>query len=206
MPVRRLIAPNFEKRVIIPSEGESPVEYLEYPELPANGPVYASKQHFVSSLADGQVVGIRHLRHYEVFFKLFQRHCERHGLNQTITRRQVAPDLWFLIPRTQSGNKPGIMLRSGWRHRGRYRFLAEALQRGESVELESPVEARKVRRAWMYYFRSESRSGRECVIELRRKNTFQLAVRTALRKDAAIRSRPHPRRDLPQGGGPVAAS
>ena len=154
----------------------SSFEYLDFPEVPANAPVKPNKQYFVHALLDGTPVGIHDIRNYEIFFKLFQRACAYEKKKLKLTRRQISPTLWLLIPRKPSEPKPDSLITGTWREHGRYKYRAQQLDRGETVTVEDEREARKTRRAWMLYVRPEQRQGRECVIELRGNDKYRLRV------------------------------
>lgn len=140
-------------------------EFIEFPTVPHNSPIKPNKQYYVEVLAEGTMVGIHELRLYPTFFKLFARYNGYHKLKLKLYVRQVKADLWVLIARKASEPKPGSMIDGDFREHGKYKWYAEQLNKGETVELENETEARKARRAWMLYTPSEQRGQLEAVVE-----------------------------------------
>lgn len=139
-------------------------EYLEFPVVERNSPIKPNKQYYVEALAKGQTIGIHSVKEYPTFFKLFRRYCDRHRLKLRLHVRQTLPDLWLLIPRKESEEKPEVILESDWREHGRYKYYAVQLEQGSQLSFTDQEEATKARRAWMLYTPREERAGRSCVI------------------------------------------
>jgi hypothetical protein len=176
MPKPPSFPPNFTNRVTIPT-GEGRIEYLDFPLVSENSPAKPNRHYFVSELVKGTRVGIHRRGQYPLFFKLFQRACAEQRIKLKLTCRQVAPDLWLLVPRKPSEPKPGSLLNGAWRRHGRTQFLVTQLIRGEALEFSDPGEATKIRRAWLNKVRAADRCGRECVIE-RRGRKHRLTIRS----------------------------
>ncbi|HEY9153650.1 MAG TPA: hypothetical protein VIM69_00880 [Opitutaceae bacterium] len=139
-------------------------EYLEFPVVDKTAPIKPNKQFYVEAMAKGQTIGIHSVKEYPTFFKLFRRYCERHRLKLRLHVRQTLPDLWLLIPRKESDDKPEVILESDWREHGRYKYYATQLEQGAQLSFTDEEEATKARRAWMLYTPSKARTTRECVV------------------------------------------
>jgi hypothetical protein len=139
-------------------------EYLEFPVVDRSSPIKPNKQYYVEALAKGQTIGIHSVKEYPTFFKLFRRYCERHKLKLRLHVRQTLPDLWLLIPRKESDDKPDVVLEGDWREHGRYKYYAVQLEQGSQLSFADEEEATKARRAWMLYTPRETRGDRTCVI------------------------------------------
>jgi hypothetical protein len=179
--------PDMAKQSSLPKElrkdamvqtANDPIEYLDFPLVPASAPAKPNRHYFVLELISGTPVGIHRQGDYPLFFKLFQRACAEQRKKLTLTLRQVAPDLWLLIPRKPTEPKPGTLLNGAWRRHGRTKFLVTQLIRGETLDLPDAREAAKIRRAWLNRVRAADRNGRECVIELRGRK-YRLTVKSA---------------------------
>lgn len=139
-------------------------EYLEFPVVDPGSPIKLNKQYYVACLAKGQTIGIRSSKEYPTFFKLFRRYCQSHKLKLSLSVRQTLPDLWLLIPRAESEQKPDIVPDGDWREHGRYKYYAAQLKEGNPLSFDSKLEAQKARRAWMLYTPRDARGDHVCVI------------------------------------------
>jgi hypothetical protein len=152
-------------------------EYLEFPVVDKNAPIKPNKQYYVEALANGQTIGIHSVKEYPTFFKLFRRYCDRHRLKMRLHVRQTLPDLWLLIPRKDSEEKPEVVLEGDWREHGRYKYYAVQLEQGTELSFTDEEEATKARRAWMLYTPKNKRGGRTCVVtKLPRSGKFVVSV------------------------------
>ena len=142
----------------------SSYEYLEFPVVDRNAPIKPNKQFYVEAMAKGQTIGIHSVKEYPTFFKLFRRYCERYRLKLRLHVRQTLPDLWLLIPRKESDDKPEVILEGDWREHGRYKYYAVQLEQGIQLSFTDEDEAVKARRAWMLYTPRKARASRDCVI------------------------------------------
>lgn len=147
-----------------PTGQSSSHEYLEFPVVDKNAPIKPNKQYYVEALAKGQTIGIHSVKEYPTFFKLFRRYCDRHRLKMRLHVRQTLPDLWLLIPRKESDDKPDVVLEGDWREHGRYKYYAVQLEQGTQLSFTDKDEATKARRAWMLYTPRKDREDRVCVI------------------------------------------
>lgn len=147
-----------------PTAQSSSHEYLEFPVVDKSAPIKPNKQYYVEALASGQTVGIHSVKEYPTFFKLFRRYCDRHRLKMRLHVRQTLPDLWLLIPRKDSDDKPDVILEGDWREHGRYKYYAVQLDQGAQLSFTDGDEAAKARRAWMLYTPRDKRRDRSCVI------------------------------------------
>jgi hypothetical protein len=152
-------------------------EYLDFPVVDRSAPIKPNKQYYVEALAKGQTVGIHSIKEYPTFFKLFRRYCDRHRLKMRLHVRQTLPDLWLLIPRKESDDKPDVVLEGDWREHGRYKYYAVQLEQGTQLSFPTEEEATKARRAWMLYTPRNDRTGRVCnVSKLPRSGKFVVSV------------------------------
>jgi hypothetical protein len=152
-------------------------EYLEFPVVERDAPIKPNKQFFVEALAKGQTIGIHAIKEYPTFFKLFRRYCDRHRLKLRLHVRQTLPDLWLLIPRKESDDKPDVVLESDWREHGRYKYYAAQLEQGTQLSFTDEDEATKARRAWMLYTPRTDRTDRSCTVtKLPRSGKFVVSV------------------------------
>lgn len=149
----------------LPFVGESSSqEYLEFPLSDRNSPIKPNKQYYVEALAKDQTVGIRSKKEYPTFFKLFKLYCERRKLKLRLHMRQTQPDLWLLMSRAESDEKPDVTLEGDWREHGRYKYYARQLQQGNALSFEDQIEATKARRAWMLYTPRPERAEQICTV------------------------------------------
>lgn len=159
---KRTLRPS-KRSTTLPFSGETSLqEYLEFPIPDRNSPIKPNKQYYVEALAKGQSLGIRSKQEYPTFFKLFARYCEKHKLKLRLHMRQTQPDLWLLIPRAETDEKPDVTLDGDWREHGRYKYYARQLQQGNALSFEDEVEAIKARRAWMLYTPRRERTKQIC--------------------------------------------
>jgi hypothetical protein len=142
----------------------SSYEFLEFPVVDRSAPIKPNKQFYVEAMAKGKTVGIHSIKEYPTFFKLFRRYCDRHRLKLRLHVRQTLPDLWLLIPRKESEDKPDVVLEGDWREHGRYKYYAAQLEQGAQLSFTDEEEATKARRAWMLYTPKDARGDRGCVI------------------------------------------
>ncbi|HEU5081413.1 MAG TPA: hypothetical protein VFT72_19530 [Opitutaceae bacterium] len=142
----------------------SSYEFLEFPVVDRNSPIKPNKQYYVEAMAKGKTIGIHSIKEYPTFFKLFRRYCDSHRLKLRLHVRQTKPDLWLLIPRKESEDKPEVILEGDWREHGRYKYYAAQLEQGVQLSFTDEDEATKARRAWMLYTPKEAREDRTCVI------------------------------------------